>query len=115
MDVVGELFCYIFENLEKRFAKELEAIKEQYPFEPFKIKKPIVKLTFQEGVELLKENGIIINPLEDLDTPSEKKLGEIVKKKFETDFFIHILRVQDLSTRCLLVRTQDIQIRSTCS
>ena len=88
MDVVGELFCYIFENLEKRFSQELEAIKEQYPFEPFKIKKPIVKLTFQEGVELLKENGIIINPLEDLDTPSEKKLGEIVKKKYETDFFI---------------------------
>jgi aspartyl-tRNA synthetase len=88
MDVVVELFSYIFENLEKRFGKEIEAIKEQYPFEPFKIKKPIVKLTFQEGVELLKENGIVVNPLEDLDTPSEKKLGEIVKNKYETDFFI---------------------------
>ena len=88
MDVAGELFSYMFEKLEKRFAKEIEAIKEQYPFEPFKIKKPIVKLTFQEGVELLKENGVIINPLEDLSTPNEKKLGELVRKKYETDFYI---------------------------
>lgn len=88
MDVIGDLFSYIFENLEKRFAREIEAIREQYPFEPFKNKKPCVKLTFQEGVDLLKENGIIINPLEDLDTPTEKKLGEIVRKKYETDFYI---------------------------
>ena len=88
MDVVGELFTFLFEEVEKRFAQELEAIKEQYPFDLFKMKKPLVKLTFQEGVELLKEDGVIIDPLKDLDTPTEKKLGEIIKKKYETDFYI---------------------------
>ena len=88
MDLIGELFWYICDGLEKRFPKELEAIKEQYPFEPFKCKKPLVKLTFQEGVDLLAENGIKIDPFEDLDTPTEKKLGEIVKKKYDTDFYI---------------------------
>lgn len=88
MDLIGELFCHICDGLETRYAKELEAIKEQYPFEPFKCKRPLVKLTFQEGVDILKENGIVIDPFEDLDTPTEKKLGEIIKKKYDTDFYI---------------------------
>jgi len=58
LDLMGNLFVAIFKGLETRFAKEIVAINEQFPFEPFKIKTPIVKITFQEGVELLKEHGI---------------------------------------------------------
>lgn len=87
-DLIGELFAHIFGGLETRFAKELEAINVQYPFDPFKFKRPVVKLTFQEGIDLLKENGVEWPPMEDLDTATERKLGELVKKKHDTDFYI---------------------------
>ena len=87
-DLIGELFAYIFEGLETKFSRELEAINAQYPFDPFKYRRPVVKLTFQEGIDLLKENGVDYPQFEDLDTVTERKLGELVKKKYDTDFYI---------------------------
>jgi aspartyl/asparaginyl-tRNA synthetase len=70
LEFFGELFPYIFENLEKRFHRELKAINEQFEFEPFKCKVPVVKLTFEEGIALLKENGVNWEVDQDLDTPT---------------------------------------------
>jgi len=50
MDMFAKLFAYIFSNLEKRFAKEISAINEQFAFEPFKFVEPVTRLTFEEGV-----------------------------------------------------------------
>eukprot|EP00899_Mesostigma_viride_P012006 jgi/Mesvir1/20806/Mv07908-RA.1 len=88
LDVLDELFVYIFDGLTSRFEKELAAIGKQYPFEPFQYLRPSLRLTFKEGVALLKENGIIVDPLGDLNTESERALGRIVKKKYNTDFFM---------------------------
>lgn len=68
LEFFGELFPFIFENLNKRFEKELKAINEQFEFEPFKCKYPVVKITFEEGCKLLKDNGIEQDPHVDLDT-----------------------------------------------
>jgi len=38
--------------------KELTIIREQFPSEPFKVSNPVPFITFEEGVALLKENGI---------------------------------------------------------
>lgn len=54
LDFFSELFPYIFENIEKRYGKELQTINQQFEFAPFKCKLPVVKLTFAEGIELLK-------------------------------------------------------------
>lgn len=77
LEFYGELIPFMFEQLETRFAKELKAINEQYEFTPFKCKTPVVKLTFSEGIQLLKENGVEWSEFEDLDTVTEKKLGEL--------------------------------------
>ena len=58
LDVLADMFCYIFEGLEKRYAKELQIINKQYPFEPFKCKRPVVKLHFKDGVEMLHKAGV---------------------------------------------------------
>jgi len=50
LDLLGELFGFIHDNLESKYKKELETINEQFPFEPFKFKRPVLKLTFAEGV-----------------------------------------------------------------
>lgn len=47
-----------------------------------------MKITFEEGMDLLAENGIEWSKHEDLDTPTEKKLGELVRKKYDTDFYM---------------------------
>lgn len=88
LDVIGNLFNHMFKGLETRFADQLKAVNSQYPFEPFKFLETPLKLTFEEGVNLLKENGIEQDLYEDLDTPTEKALGKLVKEKYKTDFYI---------------------------
>ena len=88
IDIIGNLFNHIFKGLETRFAKELATINEQFEFEPFKyLEKPLV-LTYEEGVELLKENGIEQSVHEDITTEVERTLGKLVKDKYNTDFYI---------------------------
>ena len=88
LDLLGDLVAFITTGIEERYAKELKVINEQFPFEPFKCKAPVLKLTFEEGVKLLNDEGVNQSPFEDLDTANEKKLGAIVKKKYDTDFYM---------------------------
>jgi len=88
LDMLEGLFLFIFDGLNTRFAKELEIISQQYPFEPLKYKSPVLRLTFSEGIKMLKEAGVQVEDLEDLSTPSEKFLGGLVKEKFGTDFYM---------------------------
>lgn len=88
LEFLGDLMCFIFKGLETRYAKELKAINEQFEFEPFKVLYPPLKLTYAEGIQLLKENGVDWDINEDLSTPVEKQLGEFVRRKYDTDFYI---------------------------
>ena len=45
MDVVDRLFVAMFDTLNNNFAKELEAVGRQYPFEPLKV---IIYYEFQD-------------------------------------------------------------------
>jgi len=88
LDLYDGLFIHIFENLPKRFAKEIEVIKRQFPFEDFKYQNPSLRLKWTDAVALLREAGIDIGDFDDISTPQEKKLGEIVKEKYGTDFYM---------------------------
>lgn len=88
LDVIDQMFIYIFDNIETRFAKELETIQTQYPFEPLKYnKEKNLRLKYPEAVAMLREDGIEIGDFDDLDTPTEKRLGALVKAKYDTDFY----------------------------
>jgi len=86
LDLLSEMFVFIFNGLEAKYAKELAIVNEQYPFEPFRCKN--VRLSFKEGVKLLAEAGLEQDPLQDLDTANEKALGKIVREKYDTDFYM---------------------------
>lgn len=88
MELLGNMFNYIFEHLAESYKKELSVINEQYPFEPFKWKVPTVKINFQEGVKMLTEAGVKQDPKADLNSESEKALGDLVRKKYDTDFYM---------------------------
>ncbi|KAH9646487.1 Aspartate--tRNA ligase 2 cytoplasmic [Citrus sinensis] len=88
MDIVDRLFVTIFDGLNNVCKKELEAVAKQYPFEPLKYKPKTLRLTFEEGVQMLKDAGVEIDPLGDLNTESERKLGQLVLEKYGTEFYI---------------------------
>lgn len=89
LDVFSELFCYIFEGLETRYKSLLDTVGTQYPFEPFKYKRPAVRITFAEGIHMLQTNGYPdIDPMGDLSTELERALGRLVRAKYDTDFFM---------------------------
>jgi len=88
LDVIGEIFNYIFEGIHSKFGFELNVVANQYPFEKLKFSKNVLKLDFREGVEMLKSVGINQSVNEDLTTDTEKALGKLVAEKYETDFYI---------------------------
>ncbi|KAG2633765.1 hypothetical protein PVAP13_2NG296712 [Panicum virgatum] len=86
-DIIDGLFVSIFKHLTTNCKKELETINGQYPFEPLKYLEKTLKLTYEEGIQMLKEAGTEIEPMGDLNTEAEKKLGRLVREKYGTDFF----------------------------
>ena len=88
LDILGELFYFIFNGLNQRYAKELEIVNNQYPFEPLILTPEVLKLPWTEGIKLLTENGFKQDIKEDLDTENEKALGKLVREKYKTDFYI---------------------------
>ncbi|OMO90006.1 Aspartyl/Asparaginyl-tRNA synthetase, class IIb [Corchorus olitorius] len=88
MDMVDRLFVTIFDGLNERCGNELEAVRKQYPFEPLRYTPNTLRLTFEEGVEMLKDAGVEVDPLGDLNTEAERKLGQLVLEKYDTEFYI---------------------------
>ncbi|KAL6547647.1 Aspartate--tRNA ligase 2, cytoplasmic [Orobanche hederae] len=88
MDIVDRLFVTMFDSLNEKCSKQLEAINRQYPFNKLKYLRKTLRLTFEEGVQMLKEAGVEIDPLGDLNTESERKLGHLVLEKYGTEFYI---------------------------
>jgi len=87
LQVFSELFIYIFDGLNQRCQAELTRVREQHPFEDLQYCRPTLKITYAEGCKLLRDAGIPQDDLQDLSTEHEKKLGDIVKAKYGTDFF----------------------------
>jgi nondiscriminating aspartyl-tRNA synthetase len=86
LDVLEKLFMYMFDGLKTGCAKELEVIGQQYPFEPIEYKP--LRLEFPEGIKMLQEAGIEVDPFGDLNTELERTLGKLVKEKYHTDFYV---------------------------
>ncbi len=89
LDVMANMFHYIFDGLNTRFKRELEIISQQYPFEPLKYCRPALRITFKEGIDLLRAAGHADARYdEDISTPQEKALGKIIAEKYGTDFYM---------------------------
>eukprot|EP00010_Vexillifera_abyssalis_P003312 CAMPEP_0201552692 /NCGR_PEP_ID=MMETSP0173_2-20130828/16859_1 /ASSEMBLY_ACC=CAM_ASM_000268 /TAXON_ID=218659 /ORGANISM="Vexillifera sp., Strain DIVA3 564/2" /LENGTH=637 /DNA_ID=CAMNT_0047963209 /DNA_START=13 /DNA_END=1926 /DNA_ORIENTATION=+ len=88
LDLFGDLFHTIFSGIEKFCQRELAIINQQYPFTPFKWpRKPLI-LHYRQGIEMLQASGVQIGETDDIDTTNEKKLGALVREKYDTDFYM---------------------------
>jgi len=93
LDVVHGLFTHIFEGLNREYKTELEIINNQYSFEPIKYTKDPLILDFVEGCKWLESTGLNVKKdkdgiYEDFDLHTEKALGNLVKEKYDSDFYI---------------------------
>lgn len=89
IDIIGEMFPFIFKELANRYNTELEIVCQQYPFEPFLMNEgEAIKIEFQKGCEMLDAAGFTQDPHADLSTENEKELGRLVREQYQTDFYI---------------------------
>lgn len=88
LHTIADTFTNIFKGLRDNYAREIEAVGNQYKVEAFKFLEPPLILEFYQGVEMLRNAGIEMDDEEDLSTPNEKLLGRLVKAKYDTDFYI---------------------------
>ncbi len=82
IDLEQELIRYSMEKIQKDCGKEMEMFGAA-----MKIPKKFPVLEFPEVYGILEELGAPLTRGEDLNTASEKKLGEYVKEKYKSDFF----------------------------
>jgi len=90
VEVLEGLFVYIFAGLQERFSKEIAIVRAQYPVEEFKVPKDgrVLRLTFKQGIEMLRNAGHDVPDLEDLSTEMERALGRLVAEVYDEDFYI---------------------------
>lgn len=89
LEVIHNMFKHIFNGLETRFAKEMAVIREQYFSEPLAFTEEPCVIHWPEAMEILKEKGFDIGDgMGDLSGAMELALGEVVKEKHGTDFFM---------------------------
>ena len=88
LGVLHRLFRHIFDGLEVRYAKELEVIRTQYPSDPVRFTGEPLILHWGEGMQMLKDAGNQVDELADLSSSLELTLGELVKAKYNADFYI---------------------------
>lgn len=90
IDTAEECLQYIFQGLRSRGDYWMTVLQREYPDAGnFKIpegKAP--RLTFQEGIKMLKDAGVEdASEEEDISTSQEKHLGKLVYEKYGTDFY----------------------------
>ncbi|KAJ1596834.1 hypothetical protein NDA11_002251 [Ustilago hordei] len=88
VDILDGLFTFIFRELPKRYRKEIDAVKRQYPCEEFLLPEKTVRLQYKDAIALLREAGKEIGDTEDLSTEMERFLGGLVREKYKTDFYM---------------------------
>ena len=57
-------------------------------FDDLQYLRKTLKIDYATGCKLLREAGVEQGDYDDLTTENEKKLGDIVKEKYNTDFYI---------------------------
>lgn len=90
MEVLQDLFVFIFTELKTRYGTEIATVRKQFPVEEFKLPADgkMVRLHFKDGVAMLREAGKDVGDFDDLSTENEKLLGKLVREKYDTDFYI---------------------------
>ncbi|RSL66434.1 hypothetical protein CEP53_003338 [Fusarium sp. AF-6] len=68
-------------------SRELEVIRKRWPSGEFKWLDETPIIPFSEGLQMLRDDGRDVEE-EDLSTPDEIRLGQLVREKYNTDYYV---------------------------
>ncbi|KAF9481378.1 aspartate-tRNA ligase [Pholiota conissans] len=91
METLDGMLKSIFSGLRDHYKKDIETVQRQYPADDFKWREGpegTLVLSFREAVDILVEDGVPREGLDDFTTAQEKRLGVLIKKKYDTDYYI---------------------------
>ncbi|OZJ02724.1 hypothetical protein BZG36_05103, partial [Bifiguratus adelaidae] len=94
MELIDDMLKSVFAGIHKRYRSQLDLIKTQFPAQDIVWLEETPRLSFTEGVRLLHDSGWTDENNEppseeaDLSTPAEIRLGELVREKYGTDYYI---------------------------
>ncbi|KAF1346663.1 aspartyl-tRNA synthetase-like protein [Delphinella strobiligena] len=88
------LFKFIFRDVYKRCRHEIDTLKRQFPHEDLVIADETPVIPFIEAIRMLnesgwrQENGQLLPEDEDLGTRDEIHLGQLIKERYNTDYYV---------------------------
>ncbi|KAL2816789.1 hypothetical protein BDW59DRAFT_153060 [Aspergillus cavernicola] len=95
LEFAEDLLVFILTQLKERYKDQIAIIQKSYPKAgDFKLPKDgkALRLNYMDGVALLKEAGVDVSEQErfenDFSTAMEKQLGQIIREKYDTDFYV---------------------------
>jgi aspartyl-tRNA synthetase len=94
LHIIDELMKSIFKAVYTRCRREIDIVKTRFPHEDLVWLDQTPILTFKEAVDLLNSSGWTddhgrkASETQDLSTRAEIRIGELVKEKYKTDYYI---------------------------
>jgi nondiscriminating aspartyl-tRNA synthetase len=91
--IIDGVFKSIFESIYTRHRAEVDTIKRYFPHQDLVWLEETPVIPFTEGLQMLLNSGFVEEngqtpKYEDLSRPAELRLGELVKEKYHTDYYI---------------------------
>ena len=94
LDFAEKLIVYVIEGLQSRYKDEIAAVQKFYPKAgDFRVKDgKALRLKYLDGIKILKDAGVDTSEQDsfatDLTTAQEKQLGQLIRKQYDTDFYV---------------------------
>ncbi|KKY17766.1 putative aspartyl-trna synthetase [Phaeomoniella chlamydospora] len=93
MRTLDNTFKSIFRGVYERYGKDIEIIKERYPHDDLVWLEETPVIPFKDGIKILNDSGWEVDGRkqaddEDLSTRAEIRLGQLIKEKYKTDYYI---------------------------
>ncbi|KAK3192512.1 aspartate--tRNA ligase dps1 [Lecanicillium sp. MT-2017a] len=85
LDVLDEFLKSVFKAVYAM--PEVDVIRKRWPSGEFKYLDETLILDFREGIQMLRDDGRDVEE-EDLSTPDEMRLGQLVREKYNTDYYV---------------------------
>lgn len=93
-NLIDSVLKHMFRSILTNHRPLLDRVKRQFPHDDIVFPDETVVLRFSEGVKLLRESGWVEEggeepgEFDDLSRKGEVRLGELVKEKYRTDYYI---------------------------
>lgn len=89
LETIDGLLRFVFTELKKRYSKDIDIVRQQFPSQDFTFPEKTVILKYRDGLKMLQDDGVTeLEADADINTENEKRLGRLVKAKYGTDYYI---------------------------